>query len=156
MIKLYELFIHQKQPIRDEFSKIKDKSYKSFSLKNLKEDCRNYNVDFYDLAKEIIINKQIAFQCTWCYSLDFSNENPHDQKKHSIIGICKDVKFENPKYHDSDILVKIDNENIWHTLFTNYNNTKTSPDFKVRVYSYIKGSLMEELEIKKDSKKYNI
>lgn len=113
----------------------------------------NPQLFFFDLVEEIIINKKIAFQCTWCYSSDFSNEKPGT---HNIIGICKDITFENIKYHDSDILVKINEDDKWHTLFVDYKNKNATPKFKVRIYNYTEGSLMQKLELLKNQEKYNI
>ena len=148
-------FIHREQPIRDEFAKVKDELYKSFNLKSLKEDCQTYGINFYNLVKELVINKKIAFQCTWCYSSDFFEDFPHS-KPHSIIGVCKDVIFENPRYHDSDLLVKIDNDDKWHTLFVRFNNPKSQPKFSVRIYNYTEGILIKKLEMLKNMEKYNI
>lgn len=152
-LQLYEIFVHRNQPVRDEFSKMKDVNYKSFILKDLKSDCRKYDISFYDLVKEIVLDKKIAFQCYWCYLSDFSNEK---NKKHNIIGVCKDITFENPKYHDSDILVKIDADDKWHSLFIEYKNENASPKFKVRVYNYVEGLLAQKLEVIKNREKYNI
>ncbi len=150
-IKLYEIFRGGK-PIKDEFIKMNDVDYKSFSLKNLKKDCEKYDIDFFDLLEEIVLDKKIAFRCSWCYSIDFSSENIHS---HDIIGVCKKITFENPKYEeDSDFLVKIDGEDKWHTLFIN--NRKEFPKFNVRVYNYTEGLLMQKLEMLKSQEKFNI
>ena len=99
-------------------------------------------------------NKKIAFQCTWCYSSDFFEDTPHS-KPHSIIGVCKDA-FENPKYHDFDFLVKIDNDDKWHTLFVRFNNSKSQPKFNIRIYNYTEGILIKKLEMLKNMEKFNI
>lgn len=151
-IKTYE---GQKPPfnteLRNKFINSKNEPYTSFDLDKLRTDCKNYDIDFLSLLKEILINKQITFKCTWCY-----NDNLEDVDlrhiNHSVIGICKNVAHYDD-YNDSDIIVKIDDEK-WHTLFIGYVKHKINQ--KVRVYNYSEGNLMKHINIIKNMNKYNL
>jgi len=142
-------YIKTYEDLRGEFVKVKDENYKSFSVNDLKDDYVSYKPDFtfINLIKEMILNKKIAFQCGWCYDINMINSNHNN---HSVIGICEKVEYEDESFWDSDIIVKMLNDDAWHTLF--------NPEIKkrIRIYNYVEGPLMKEFETLKDANKYNL
>lgn len=172
-LRIFDEYTHRQQPIRDEFVKVKNEDYITIDLTKLKKDCIEYGVNFINLLVEIVLNKKIAFECEWCYSDNFGENYP---KTHSIIGECEKIKFKNIGFsaqvyfdlEDSDMIDPI-NDNIeflvkiktdkdsahlqiydrWHLLFDD--NKK-----KLRVYNYTEGPLAQELDMLKNSEKYNI
>ena len=62
--------------------------------------------------------------------------------------IVRDKIYDDP--NDAEIFVKLQNNDLWHTIFSlGYNK-------RVRVYNYKEGMLMQELEMRKNMKKYNL
>lgn len=136
-------------------------TYTTFDLNELQKDCEKYNIDIFELVKEMVLNKKITFQCHWCYTDD---KDTVLSNSHNIIGKCNDINYQDPldylyskkgqiKYY-SDILVKIENYNYWHTILQK--NLKNERKQKVRIYDYIEGKLMKQLNILKSAIKYNL
>lgn len=139
-----------KTKVGEEYFKLKDTPYKSFSVSKLEDEYNDYNVDFdfQDLIKEIFLNKKVAFQSYFVYTYDerLNSFNSYISKKQSVIGVCKDIKFYYGEvYRSIEILLNVNSE--WCQGPFNQ---------KIRVYDYVEGPLMEELEAKKDAKKYNL
>lgn len=146
-IKTYEA-LTQKE--KEEIKRSKNEPYKTFIIDNLRHDSLKYDINFVSLLKEIMLNRKILFECVWCYNGDI--EYYVDSIGHSVIGKCIDIKHSDEGYGDSDILVKIEGYENWHTLYS-YNPTKNK---RVRVFYYKEGNLMQKLEMRKNTEKYNL
>lgn len=141
--------------LRNKFINSKNETHTTFDLDKLKKDCKNNDINFLSLLKEILIGRQIAFKCTWCYTEKMEdNVDNLRHPNHSVIGICKDATHENEDYNESDIVVKIDDDEKWHTLFIGY--VKQMIKQKVRVYNYTEGKLMRHINMIKNMNKYNL
>jgi hypothetical protein len=140
--------------------------FKSFDFKQLYKECADYDVDFNELVSEILLNREIAFQSdVWTYNTFDENGNwkSYDQimssseyKHKGVIDYCEDIKifstyvedlFAKNKYANQEVLLKLKNTDdcVWLP------NGK-----KIRVYNYTEGPCMYELELKKESEKYNL
>ena len=158
MITKFKIYEGKNYILRDKFIKVKDESYVTFSLDKLFIDCCKYDIYFFDLLKEMVLNKIIAFKCNWCYDIrrnsNFENSPrwAQDLKKsfHNIIDKCVNIDHQDKIYNDSDILVKLENEHNCHTLFMQGDKQK------IRIYNYNEGPLMQKLNMLKDAEKYNL
>ena len=82
------------------------------SIKDLIDNCLAYDIDFFDLLTEMILNNIITFQCFKIY-----DDNGNYKKiKNNITGRCEDIKMTNEykSLYDVDILVKINH--YWYEL----------------------------------------
>ena len=102
-IKTYEALSPEE---KDEFIKMKDEPSTTFYIDKLRNDCKNYNMMLMPLLQEMMLFKKITFKCKWCYNSDVTDCN---SVYHNVIGICEAIKYENVNYWDSDILVRIEN-----------------------------------------------
>ena len=59
------------------------------SIKELMDDCLTYDIDFFDLLKEMILNNIITFQCYRIYDED----DNYIYTAKNITGRCKDIKL---------------------------------------------------------------
>lgn len=150
-IKTYEGIKPQfKTKVGEEYFKLKDTPYKSFGISKLQDeyDENNVDFDFQDLIKEIFLNRKVAFQSYYVYTYDerLNSFNSYISKKQSVIGVCKDIKFYYDEVYSSiEILFNVNDE--WCQGPFNQ---------KIRVYDYVEGPLMIELESKKSAKDYNL
>ena len=141
------------ETLKDDFLNIKNEDFKSFSINELQKDYIKYNPEFIfiDLIKEMLLNKKIAFQCGGCFDINMSFSRFYN---HSIIGICEKVRYEDEDFWDSDIIVKMINEDKWHTLFIQ--ETKHKVKKRIRIYNYSEGTLMRELQTLKNVSKFKL
>jgi len=118
------------------------------SIMNLMNDCITYNIDFFDLISEMILNHMITFQCFKIYKYDFNYLTINK----SITGRCEDIKLvdELSSTYESDILVKMNNK--WYEL----TDRKINKTQSFTLYNHKKGKLETELELAKSTKKFNI
>jgi hypothetical protein len=126
-----------KTDIANKMSKLKNVPFKTFDTKSLRDDCRQYDVQFDKLINELLPDKFISFECFQFYD---NNLQDIDQPAGAKLGECKYVIDVRP-----DIIVKFKGEDFWCLLKK-----------KVRIYNYVEGTLMEELETKKMADKYNL
>ena len=138
-LKTYEGIINYE--LKNKFIKLKDTPFKSFMFdKRLRSECLLYDVEFKDLIEEMLLGKTIAFLCYYCTDHNYFNSCI----SHDIIGECERVISDD---ESDEVRVKIKDLENWHTLPL----TK-----KVRIYNYVEGPLMEEIQSRKDAKKYNL
>jgi len=118
------------------------------SIKELMDDCLTYDIDFFDLLKEMILNNIITFQCYRIYDED----DNYIYTAKNITGRCKDIKLvdEYSSVYEYDILVNMNN--IWYGL----TNRKINKTQTFTLYNHKKGELEEKLELEKHTKKYNV
>jgi len=156
-MKFIKTFEALTQKEKEEFTKMNAEPFTTFNLEKLSADCRKYDIIFINLLKEMMLNKKITFYCNWCYTedlTDFSYDSEQDWNfAHNTIGTCVDIRHESDEGDwDSDIVVRINDDKKWHTLFT-LNSKKPK---RVRIYNYSEGQLAQELEMLKNAEKYNI
>jgi len=143
------------QEQRKKFIDSKNEPYTTINLTELRYDCYTNNIDFLELLKEILIDKKISFQCTWCFDDNIEDNMINLYDSHSIVGKCIDIIYEDEGHFDSDVLVKVDGYDGWHTLSISYTRNSTKQK-KVRIYNYSGGELINKLNIIKDIGKYNL
>jgi len=136
-----------------ELSRLKNTPYKTFNLEKLNSDCEEYHVSFFDLLREMVLGKTIAFQCIYCCDNSFELLN---YKYHNMLGKCVDIQYD-PDYMifekpASDIVVKMEDNDDWHTIF----ETRIGDNRKVRIYNYEEGDKIENLNMLKNTEKYNL
>jgi hypothetical protein len=155
-IKSFENKLPFKTPIGLEFSKLKEESYKSFSIIDIIRECKEFEINSNDLIREILLNNTIAFQCWGCWILDNDKVFKYEYRTtHSVLGKCIDIEFFNPEDEDAadedkifeNVMCKIENTENWHDV------PRTN---KFRVYNYEEGKVAKELEMKKTANKYNL
>ena len=146
--------IYESEYQRDKYKKYESVPYKTISLRDILNDCKEYDIDFYTLVEEIVLNKTIAFTCFYCY--DDSLEFKASPRAHEIIGKCVDIKSDPDYLKDFNILVKIEGEEGWHELHFIPERFQTKFKQKVRIYNYESGELIDELEAYKNAEKYNL
>ena len=139
--------------LRKKFIDSENEPYITLNLPDIQEQCYTNNINLLNLLREILINKKITFRCTWCYDDDIEDVL-NLSNIHSIIGKCVDVIHEDREYFDSDILVKVDGYEGYHTILIGY--TKNQKKQKVRIYNYTEGKLINKINILKDIEKYNL
>jgi len=145
-LKTYEALSKKE---KEEFANLKNEPYTTFSVNELIKDCNEYDIVLLDLLKEMMLNREVAFRCYWCYQ---NNVSVLFDNTHNIIGECIDIRNEDPAYLNSDFLIKIKGDkNKWHTLFSVDEKKK-----KVRIYNYIEGPIAQELDMLRNAKKYNL
>lgn len=119
----------------------------TISIKSLITDCIKYDIDFFEILKEMTLNRLVTFQCDYKY-----NEDNITQIKRSITGRCEDIKIYNEyvSIDEWNILIKMNNE--WYELTNKtLNNTQ-----QLTIYCHNKGNLEKELELEKNKEKYNL
>jgi hypothetical protein len=140
-IKTYEEINFE---LKNKFIELKNVPYKSFAFgKRLRSECLLYDIEFKDLIEEMLIDKTIAFICYSCTDENYFNQCI-SYRTHDVIGKCiRAISID----ESDEVRVKIEGLENWHTLPNNR---------KVRIYNYVEGTLMEEIQSKKDAEKYNL
>jgi len=118
------------------------------SIKKLMDDCLTYDIDFFDLLKEMILNNIITFQCF----KNYDNEGNYTYDNISKTGRIEDVDLvsEYRNVYEYDILVKMNKR--WYQL----TDKKINLSQTFTLYNHKKGKLEEELELSKSAEKFRI
>ena len=163
-LKTFEALTQQE---KEDFIKMNAEPNSSFNLNKLREECIERKIVFFDLVKEMVLDKKIAFHCDWCYNseltdIEYKSKRKYDNGRyqnvvlgHNIIGQCIDISQEKGEWCDRDIVVRINDDEQWHTLFA-YDEKKKKVKKKVRIYNYTEGPLANELNMYKNADKYNL